>query len=95
MNHFGAYFSTIGEVVQKEDQPPSQGTSEESFIDDRDLEIIMETEETNIQELKEIVNSIKSNSSGSDGINLKIFKLIMVYLLPCLVYLINLSLKSG
>jgi len=95
VNHFGAYFSTIGEVVQKQDQPLSQGTSEEAFIDDRGLGLIMEAEETNMQELKEIVNSIKSNSSGSDGISLKTFKLIMVYLLPCLVYMINLSLKSG
>jgi len=56
VNHFGAYISTIGEVVQKQDQPLSQGTSEEAFIDDRGLGIIMETEEMNIQELKEIVN---------------------------------------
>ena len=60
---------------------------------DDSLGLIVETEETNIQELKEIVNSIKLKYSGSDSINLKTFKLIMVYLLPCLVYLINLSPK--
>ena len=31
MNHFSTYFSMIGEVVQKEDQPLSQGTTEEAF----------------------------------------------------------------
>ena len=30
----------------------------------------METEEANLQKLKEILNSIKSNSSGSDSIKL-------------------------
>ena len=62
MNQFGAYFSMIGEVVQKEGQPLSQGTSDEAFADDRGLGLIIKTEETNIQQLKEIVNSIKSHS---------------------------------
>ena len=62
MNQSGAYFSMIGEVVQKLGQPLSQGTSDEAFADDRGLGLIIMTEKTNIQELKEIVNSIKSNS---------------------------------
>jgi len=70
VNHFGAYFWKVGEVVQKDDQPLSQGTSAEAFINYTGLGLIMVTEETNIQKWKEIVNNIKSNSSGSDGINL-------------------------
>ena len=47
---------------------------------------------TNLEEMKQIVGLMKSNSSGSNGLNLQTIKSVMVYLLPCLVYLINLLL---
>ena len=48
-----------------------------------------------LEKIKQIIGLMNSNLSGSDGPNLETFKLVMVYLLPSLVYLINLSLKRG
>ena len=55
----------------------------------------MNIAETNLEEMKKIIELMNSSSSGSDGLNLQTFKLDMVYLLRCLVYLIDLLLKMG
>ena len=49
----------------------------------------------NVEEVEKIVCSLKSNSSGVDGLNLKAFNYVSVYLLPVLVHLTNLSMLKG
>ena len=39
------------------------------------------------------MKNLKSNAAGNDGFNLKAFKIVSVYLLLCLLYLVNLSLE--
>ena len=46
-------------------------------------------------ELLKIVKSLKSNSAGVDGLSLRAFKAIMHYILPCLLFIINLPLEKG
>jgi len=55
----------------------------------------MDTADINLGEMTRVIGLVKSDSSGIDGLNLQTFKLVMVYLLPCLVYLINLPVKKG
>ena len=90
----GEYFSEIGESVS-EILYNDRNKITEPFKDERGLGINMNIAETNLEEMKQITGLMKSNSSGSDDLNPQTFKLVMVYLLPCLVYLINLSLKNG
>ena len=42
-----------------------------------------------------IVKSLKLNSSGVDGLSLRAFKAIMHYILPPLLFIINLTLEKG
>ena len=51
--------------------------------------------ETNLERMKQIIGYMKANSSVSNGLNLQTFKLVVVYLSPSLVFLINLLLKKG
>ena len=55
----------------------------------------MDTADINLGEMTRVIGLVKSDSSGIDGLNLQTFKLDMVYLLRCLVYLIDLLLKMG
>ena len=48
-----------------------------------------------IEEAETLFCSLKSNSSGVDGLNLKAFNFMSVHLLPVLVYLIHLSMVKG
>ena len=45
--------------------------------------------------MKKVISSIRSNSAGIDGLNLKTFKVAANYLLPYIVFLINLSMEHG
>lgn len=93
-NFFGEYFSKIGESIS-ENPYDENNEINETFSDERGVGLEMSADETNVEELKQIIGLVKSSSPGNDGINLKAFKHVMVYLLPCIVYLINLSLKKG
>ena len=46
-------------------------------------------------DILKVVKTIKSNSAGTNDINPKTFKLVMFYLIPCLVHIIHLSLQTG
>ena len=55
---------------------------------------------SNLRELQlgswaKIVKNLKTNAAGSDGLNIKAFKVVSAYLLPCLFYLCGLSLEVG
>jgi len=56
-------------------------------------EIILEP--CNELEAKKLISSIRSNSAGIDGLNLKTFKVAASYLLLCIVFLINISMEHG
>ena len=43
--------------------------------------------------MKKVISSIRSNGAGIDGLNLKTFKVAASYLLPYIVFLINLSME--
>ena len=67
----------------------------DEFLDDRGIGNEIKFQPCTGDEILKVVKTIKSNSAGIDGINLKTFKSVMCYLMPCLVHIINLSLQTG
>jgi len=65
------------------------------FEDLRGQDFEMKLEPCNSALIKKIVSSIKSNSTGTDGFNLRILKSVLPNTLPVLVFLINLSIAEG
>jgi len=47
------------------------------------------------EKVSKIVNSLKSHSAGVDDLTLRWLKVILGYILPCLVFIINPSLEKG
>lgn len=93
--HFADYFSKIGPTVQQENNQSPESFRHDEFQDDRGERLAFEFERCTSDELLKIVGSISSNSAGIDGMNLRTFKSVLVYLLPCILHIINLSLETG
>jgi len=92
-NYMGDYFSKIGSVIQNE---VSRGSCAVNIkVNPSSMQNGFEFVPCNVEEVEKIVCSLKSNSSGVDGLNLKAFNYVSVYLLPVLVHLINLSMVKG
>ena len=64
-------------------------------VDDRGTGGEIEFEPCTENEILKVGKRIKSNSAEIEGINLRTFKSVMCYLLPCLVHIINLSLRTS
>ena len=95
-NKFAEFFSSIGQNVQAEGLVNFNNDSlEDEFLDERGIGNEIEFQPCTGDEILKVVKTIKSNSAGTDGINLKAFKSVMCYLIPCLVHIINLSLETG
>ena len=71
------------------------GYKNELFIDDRGEGRSMKFVKCTQSDLEDALKTIKSNSAGIDGLSLKAFKAVAAYLLPCLLYLVNLSMEKG
>ena len=93
-NAFGQYFSEIGCKIQEEARS-SHVFESSSFVDERGRGFEMHFQPCTEEEVRKIVSTIKSNSAGVDGMNLRTLKSVLVYLLPVLVYLINISMEKG
>ena len=83
-NLFGEQFCKIGEAISENPYDENKETNE-MFSDEGGVGLKMSVDETNVEELKQITESVKSNYSGNDEINLKTFKQVIVYLLLCIV----------
>ena len=67
----------------------------EEFVDPRGDNLVLQSEKCKTDEVMKIVKSIESNSVGIDGVNLRTFKIIIMYILPCILHIVNLSLETG
>ena len=94
-NEFCKYFSRIGSDISSEAGKNSDQFSEQEFLDNRGESQSFSFVECNLNDVSKAVKSIKSNSAGMDGLNLKAFKVVSAYLLPVLLYLVNLSMRKG
>ena len=93
---FAYHFSKIGETVQSEAAVNNELLIEESTFEDlRGQDFEMKLEPCDSVEIEKIVSSIKSNSAGTDGLNLRTLKSVLPNILPVLVFLINLSMAEG
>jgi len=66
-----------------------------SFSDIRSESLEINFNLCNSNELSKIGKWLKSNSAGVDGLTLRELKAILGYILPCLVFVINLSQEKG
>ena len=64
-------------------------------MDDRGERLEFRFEKSKSNKAIKIVIDIKSNSAGIDDVNLFTFKVIMMYLLPSLLHIINTFLTTG
>ena len=94
-DEFGKFFSGIGSRIREETSHGDPAKSDTLFEDNRGEYHKFQFEKASIEELTKIVKNLKSNAAGIDGLNLKAFKVVSVYLLPCLLYLVSLSLEVG
>ena len=92
---FGDYFANIGTKIQAETRNSQALVGGNSYADGRGEGTEMEFCPCDPYELTKIVSSIGSNSAGLDGVNLNTIRSILVYILPVLVHLINLSMEKG
>ena len=92
--NFAHHFAAVGERIHAEiyfdTSVPTQ-----TFVEDRGDGFEMMLEPCSELQVKKVISSIRSNSAGIDGLNLKTFKVAVSYLLPCIVFLINLSMEYG
>ena len=94
-NYMGDYFSKIGIVVQNE---VSRGGGAVNInTHPLSMQDGFEFVPCTVEEVEKIVCILKSNFSGVDGFFrcILIFNFVSGYLLPVLVYLINLSIVKG
>ena len=94
-DEFGKFFSGIGSRIREDTSHGDPAKSDTLFEENRGEHHKFQFEKASIEELTKIVKNLKSNAAGIDGLNLKAFKLLSTYLLPCLLYLVNLSLEVG
>ena len=91
-NYMGDYFSKIGRDIQNE---VSRGGTVNINTHPLSMQDGFELVPYTAEEVEKTVCSLKSNSSGVEGLNLKAFNFVSVCLLPVLVYLINLPIVTG
>ena len=92
-DRFNMYFASIGESLA--DKIPEPNKSFDKYLQKRILtSFSFHTLEQ--KDVEKIIRNFKpKTSSGSDGISMKIIKLIMIPILPALTILINQSLVTG
>ena len=95
VDKFGKFFSNIGPEVQASVYDKYQEMQRSNFSDIRSEYLEMNFNLCTSDEVSKIVKSLKSNSARVDGLTLRGLKAILGYILPCLVFLINLSLEKG
>jgi hypothetical protein len=88
-DEFGKYFTNIGTSIKEEIAKKSGRHLEKSFIDNRGEGRSFLFEKCTAKEIKSTVKGLKSNSAGIDGLNLRAVNAILVYILPCLLHLVN------
>ena len=94
-DEFGKYFTNIGASIKEDVAKKSRRHLLKSFIDNRGEGHSFSFEKCTAKEIESTVKGLKSNSAGIDGLNLRAVNAILVYILPCLTDLINLSLQTG
>ena len=92
-DHFNSYFASIGESLAN--KIPQTNMSFDKYLQHRILtSFSFRTVEP--KDVEKIIKKLKpKTSSGSDGISMKLTKLIMIPILPALTILINQSLATG
>ena len=73
----------------------NNGLMKDEFVDDRGIGYEIELQPCTEDKILKVLKTIKLNSAGTDGINLKTFQSVMCYLMPCVIHIINLSLQTG
>ena len=86
-------FSNVG--IDVKNDVADHGYNNELFLDDGGEGRSMKFVKCTQSDLEDALETIKSNSAGIDGLSLKAFKAVAAYLLPCLLYLVNLSMEKG
>ena len=94
-DEFGKFFFGIGSKTKEDTSHGDPAKSDTLFEDNRGEHHNFQFEKASIEVLTKIVKNLNSNAAGIDGLNLKAFKVVSVYLLLCLLYLVNLSLEVG
>lgn len=94
-NHFGQFYSQVGSSVQESVRCDRENFLSEEFVDSRGDTVEFQFEKCTSDEVIKIVKNIKSNSAGIDGVNLRTFKAVLMYILPCILHIINLSMETG
>ena len=93
---FAEFFSSVGQNVQAQGLVNlNNDLMKDELVDDRGTGNEIEFQPCTGDEILKVVKTIKSNSAGIDGINPKTFKSVMCYSMPCLVHIINFSLRTG
>ena len=65
------------------------------FDDTRGERCTFEFDKCDESELTKIIKDLKSNAAGTDGLSLRAVKSAVNYIMPCLMFLINLSFETG
>ena len=92
-DHFNNYFASIGESLAK--KIPNASKSFDSYLQQRIL-TSFSFRTVQQKDVEKIIKNLKpKTSTGSDGISMKLTKLIMSPILPSLTILINQSLVTG
>ena len=92
---FVSFFTKIGSQINQEAKDQSGQLDTEEFDDNRGLHHSFYFTECTMDDITQAVKSIKSNAAGVDGLNIKAFKAVAAYLLPVILYLVNLSVQKG
>ena len=93
-NSFNDYFASIGENLANKIRQPSN-ISYQNFLTNRVLTSFT-FQLIHQNDISKIIKDFKpKTSSGSDGISMKILKIISEPLLPCITTLVNQSLVTG
>ena len=95
VNRFAIFFSNIGSEMQSSVSNKYNEISCNIIKDVRGGTLNMEFQPRTSEKVHKVVQSLKSNSAGVDGLSLRALKVILGYILPCLVFIINLSLEKG
>ena len=95
VNKFANFFSNIGSKVQSSVSNKYNEMNCNIINDVRGETLNIEFQPCTSEEVRKVVQSLESNSAGVDGLPLQTVKVILRYILPCLVFIINLSLEKG
>ncbi|XP_065581714.1 uncharacterized protein LOC136041088 [Artemia franciscana] len=93
---FAEFYSSVGQNVQAQELVNfNNDLMKDEFVNDGGIGNEIEFQPCTGDEILTVVKTIKLNSAGTDGINLKTFKSLMCYFMPCLEHIINPALQTG